>query len=510
LITGVGKGTKSLQDFLLCTKVYETVILFGTSTDTYDRVGKVLGKAPYDHITKDLVEKALDQFRGKFMQLPPLYSALKMDGKPLYEYAREGKEIPRKIERREVEVLDLELVEWMEGGTHSHKPPTDEAGHAEVNLANKVWKQENVLPAGTKKDREDSRTKSEDSKTPEEEALEEFERKKRKLSEDQDDLVRERPPSKRKIVQSSQDATMSGGLPPPDVEATGENNAAASQGGLTSDEVPKATIEKSPTPSIKGPPAVKLRMTVTSGFYVRSLCHDLGAAVGSAATMVELERIRQGEFELGKNVLEYADLEKGENVWGPKVEVMLDEWYEQDSRRPRTEKTVERRVGGGEGDELNSETRERDNRGTGRRERDERSSGHRGEDRRGSGRSERYERKPNHGEKRKSPAETDDRPHHRPRMNRDERRGRDERSLERRRRRNSSSNISERHHSHPPRERRDERSSGHNGNDRRSTERRDTHRPQSSDRPNERTSPERHAEEERKFSPRPESREENA
>jgi tRNA pseudouridine55 synthase len=120
LITGIGKGTKSLQDFLVCTKVYETVVLFGTSTDTYDRVGKVLGRAPFGHVTKDMVEKALDQFRGKFMQLPPLYSALKMDGKPLYEYAREGKEIPRKIERREVEVLELELVEWMEGGTHPH------------------------------------------------------------------------------------------------------------------------------------------------------------------------------------------------------------------------------------------------------------------------------------------------------------------------------------------------------------------------------------------------------
>jgi tRNA pseudouridine55 synthase len=509
LITGVGKGTKSLQDFLLCTKVYETVILFGTSTDTYDRVGKVLGKAPYDHVTKDLVEKALEQFRGKFMQLPPLYSALKMDGKPLYEYAREGKEIPRKIERREVEVLNLELVEWMEGGTHSHKPPTDEAGHAEVNLANQVWKQENVLPAGTKKEGEDSQ-ESEDSKTPEEEALEEFERKKRKLSEDQDDLVREKPPSKRKIVQSSQDATMSGGLPPPDVEVTGENDAVASQGGLTSDEVPKATIEKSPTPSIKGPPAVKLRMTVTSGFYVRSLCHDLGAAVGSAATMAELERIRQGEFELGKNVLEYADLEKGEKVWGPKVEVMLDEWYEQDSRRPRTEKIVERHVGGGERDELTSENRERANRGTGRRERDERSSGHRGEDRRGSGKSERHERKPEHGEKRKSSAETSDRPRHRQRMNRDQQRGRDERSPEPRRRRNSSSDISERHHSHPPRERRDEQSSGHNGNDRRSAERSDSHRSQSSHHTRERTSPARYAKEERKLSPQTGSKERDA
>ena len=57
-------------------------------------------------------------------------------------------------------------------------------------------------------------------------------------------------------------------------------------------------------------------MTVTSGFYVRSLCHDLGEAVGSHAMMAELIRTRQGQFELGKNVLEYDDLEKGEEVWG--------------------------------------------------------------------------------------------------------------------------------------------------------------------------------------------------
>jgi tRNA pseudouridine55 synthase len=430
LITGIGKGTKSLQDFLVCTKVYETVVLFGTSTDTYDRVGKVLGRAPFGHVTKDMVEKALDQFRGKFMQLPPLYSALKMDGKPLYEYAREGKEIPRKIERREVEVLELELVEWMEGGTHPHRAPTDEAGHAEVNLANKVWKQENVLPAGTKSEKEDSQgRKSQDSKvSSEDEALEEFERKKRKLSEDQDDLVRERPPSKRKVVTSSQDATMSGGLPPPAVEVTGEESAVEPEGILTSGEVPKATIEKSPTPSVKGPPAVKLRMKVTSGFYVRSLCHDLGAAVGSSALMAELERTRQGEFELGKNVLEYADLEKGEKVWAPQVEVMLDAWYEQDSRRPRTERIVEG-TGSGERDERSSEHREKDRRDFGRSERHERS----GRDRHRSRRDERDNRRDSGGVKEERGPEgrekhwisppPSQRDHHRPqREERDDRR----------------------------------------------------------------------------------------
>ena len=383
LITGVGKGTKSLQDFLLCTKVYEAVVLFGTSTDTYDRVGKVLKRAPYEHVTKEMVEKALGQFRGKFMQLPPLFSALKMNGKPLYEYAREGKEIPREIERRPVEVLELEMVEWMEGGTHSHEAPTDEAGYAEVNLANKMWKQEGVVPGGGKErgssTRDNGRQKGQSPPPPSEyveikkeeptkvheeatksstndgekllkskvngeeaaslentrpikvveeeqegegikrcksqedlEALANFENKKRKLSEGQDDLVLELPPSKsRKSVISSQDATMSGGLPPPSPSL-------------------QPSIEESPVPpsSTKGPPAVRLKMTVTSGFYVRSLCHDLGAAVGSAALMAELERTRQGEFELGINVLDYADLEKGEKVWGPKVEGMLDEWEE--------------------------------------------------------------------------------------------------------------------------------------------------------------------------------------
>ncbi|PMD41281.1 pseudouridine synthase [Hyaloscypha variabilis F] len=458
LITGIGKGTKSLQDFLLCTKVYETVVLFGTSTDTYDRVGKVLGRAPYDHVTKEVVEKALEQFRGKFMQLPPLYSALKMDGKPLYEYAREGKEIPRKIERREVEVLDLELVEWMEGGTHSHKPPTDEAGHAEVNLANKVWKQENVLPAGTKKEEDSSPSvKREDSnKSSEDEALEAFERKKRKLSEDQDDLVRERPPSKRKVVTSSQDATMSGGLPPPALEVTDENGSVESEGALSSDEVPKATIEKSPTPTVKGPPAVKLRMTVTSGFYVRSLCHDLGAAVGSAATMAELKRTRQGDFELGKNVLEYDDLAKGEAVWAPQVEAMLDEWYEQDSRRPRTERVPERN-GGGEREE--------------RRDDDRRASDHH--------RSRRGERDDRGGNRRLKEEQPERRVKHEDSPGKNDRRGSNgvkrERSIERPVKHEISPGPSERDHQRSRRDSKDDLrpKSGHRNKEERSPERRE-------------------------------------
>lgn len=96
--------------------------------------------------------------------------------------------------------------------------------------------------------------------------------------------------------------------------------------GSSSSKVIKESI--SPCEEQGKPPAVRLRMTVTSGFYVRSLCHDLGVAVNSTALMAELKRTRQGEYQIGENTLEYADLERGEEVWGPKVERWLRDWQE--------------------------------------------------------------------------------------------------------------------------------------------------------------------------------------
>ncbi|ELR02319.1 hypothetical protein VC83_01413 [Pseudogymnoascus destructans] len=289
LTIGIGKGTKVLQSFIDSTKTYDTVVLFGAQTDTYDREGKILKRGPYGHITKDMVEKALSQYRGKIMQLPPLYSALKMNGKPLYEYAREGKELPREIQKRAVEVKELEMLEFMPGGTHEHKLPTEEAGSAEVDVAERLWKLE----------REQETTTDGSATSPSAE--------KRKVDERKDDLVTEPQGTKRRrgsISAESEPVKMSGAL---STEQAGAESKAA--------DAPQV-----------GPPAVRLRMTVTSGFYVRSLCHDLGEAVGSQAIMAELVRTRQGQFELGKNVLEYEDLAKGEEVWGPQVSKMLDKW----------------------------------------------------------------------------------------------------------------------------------------------------------------------------------------
>ncbi|KAK4127348.1 pseudouridine synthase [Parathielavia appendiculata] len=314
LILGVGKGTKSLQNFLTCTKTYETVVLFGASTDTYDRTGRIIKRGKYDEVTRQAAEKALEGFRGKIKQMPPLYSALKMEGKPLYEYAREGKPIPREIETREVEVTELELVEWYEPGTHNHRWPTEEAEQAEKNLVDSVWR-----VAKRQAEYDEGLTKLTPEQQEEEiKALAEYNSKKREAEERVDNLVSdEQPAAKRKKTnQGRAEPMMSGALgtlPPK---------------GKGSNLVPPPPAPNTPPPwEGKGPPAAKIRMTVTSGFYVRSLCHDLGEKLGCGAMMAELSRTRQGQFVLGgANCMEYDELLKGEDVWGPKVRHILELW----------------------------------------------------------------------------------------------------------------------------------------------------------------------------------------
>ncbi|CAJ2508175.1 Uu.00g093610.m01.CDS01 [Anthostomella pinea] len=332
LILGVGKGTKSLQSFLDCTKTYETIVLFGASTDTYDRVGKILKKTAYDHITRPMVEEALKSFRGKFQQMPPLYSALKMEGKPLYEYAREGKPIPREIATREVDVSELELVEWYEPGTHSHRWPAEEATNFERSFAEQVWQVE-------KKQQMTSKKLSPEEEEAESKALKEHENFKRKADESVDALIYERVNKRKK--KSQQDTPMMSG-------ALGDLPPAAPKPGKGSNLIPAAPDADTPPPwEDKGPAAIRIRMTVTSGFYVRSFCHDLGTKIGSAAMMAELCRSRQGDFVLGtSNCLEYSDLEKGEDIWAPQVQEMLAQWNSKsqgnDTKAPLRAKQTQR------------------------------------------------------------------------------------------------------------------------------------------------------------------------
>lgn len=103
-----GEATKFSADLLDADKTYEADVLFGVTTDTGDAEGEVVAQCEISFSRSDL-EAALVNFRGRISQIPPMYSALKRDGKPLYQLARQGIEVERKA--RDVTISALELLE---------------------------------------------------------------------------------------------------------------------------------------------------------------------------------------------------------------------------------------------------------------------------------------------------------------------------------------------------------------------------------------------------------------
>ena len=103
----LGKATKLCDMLTDKNKTYETVLLLGKVTDTQDNSGTVLSESSADDLTEDEVTKAVLSFVGDYMQIPPMYSALKVNGKKLYELAREGVVIERNA--RPVIIFDIQI-----------------------------------------------------------------------------------------------------------------------------------------------------------------------------------------------------------------------------------------------------------------------------------------------------------------------------------------------------------------------------------------------------------------
>ncbi|MFA5629694.1 MAG: tRNA pseudouridine(55) synthase TruB [Dehalococcoidales bacterium] len=105
-----GKATRVIEFLTDAKKTYKAVIKLGITTDTYDMEGRVTGQTDVSHLTREDIESALSFFCGPIEQEPPMYSALKLNGQPLYKLARAGITVER--EKRQVHIYSIKLLDY--------------------------------------------------------------------------------------------------------------------------------------------------------------------------------------------------------------------------------------------------------------------------------------------------------------------------------------------------------------------------------------------------------------
>jgi tRNA pseudouridine55 synthase len=112
LIICTGKFTKKINEYMAQEKEYTGSFTLGATTPTYDLESKPVDFKPFEHVTEAEIKSATTKFIGEIMQVPPAHSAIKVDGKRVYELARQGKEVklePRKINIKEFEIVSIDL-----------------------------------------------------------------------------------------------------------------------------------------------------------------------------------------------------------------------------------------------------------------------------------------------------------------------------------------------------------------------------------------------------------------
>lgn len=107
----IGKATRVIEYLMDSTKTYNADIELGASTDTYDADGKIVKTGDCSTVTVAQVKSMLSEFRGNIIQVPPVYSALKKNGRPLYELARKGAAITP--EGRPITIYDISILDWI-------------------------------------------------------------------------------------------------------------------------------------------------------------------------------------------------------------------------------------------------------------------------------------------------------------------------------------------------------------------------------------------------------------
>lgn len=107
LIVCTGRATRDIERLQNGTKEYIATLRLGATTPSFDLETEIDATYPYDHITEDMVRDILPRFTGHIMQVPPVYSAVKVDGKRAYKYARKGAEVELKAKSLIIEELEM-------------------------------------------------------------------------------------------------------------------------------------------------------------------------------------------------------------------------------------------------------------------------------------------------------------------------------------------------------------------------------------------------------------------
>jgi len=200
-----------------------------------------------------------------------------MDGKKLYDYARSGTPLPRPIESRKCTVSALELVNFIPADSHTYTWPKEEVDRTDVQKMEALLKQSETAASEIPSASEPSTSEASTSETP--------------AKTEEADVKAEEPTQETEIAE----------------EAV---------------EEPAAAFE--------------ITMTVSSGTYVRTIIHDIGLALGSAAHVVLLQRTRQGDFVVAKDEVELGNGQKRSVEWD-----LFKSAIEEKSNRPKGEKRSE-------------------------------------------------------------------------------------------------------------------------------------------------------------------------
>ena len=110
LIVCTGRATKRITELQEGMKEYVAEVKFGATTPSYDLEKEIDATYPWEHITRERIEEVLPRFIGHVMQVPPVFSAVKIDGKRAYNYARKGKEVD--IKAKPLEIREMEILKW--------------------------------------------------------------------------------------------------------------------------------------------------------------------------------------------------------------------------------------------------------------------------------------------------------------------------------------------------------------------------------------------------------------